>query len=87
MLESSLRVIHFHRGLVWSADITLATRKARIILSSSMAGHRIQPMDISGFKSKLSERVWLRGLTYYAELFKKQSEFAKPSEEKKRITL
>ena len=34
-----------------------------------MAGHNIQPMDITGSKSELSERwrVWLRGFTYYAE--------------------
>ena len=69
MPESFLRIIHFHRGLVWSADITLAMRIARIILSSSMAGHNIQLMDITGSKSELSERwrVWLRGFTYYAE--------------------
>ena len=69
MPESFLRIIHFHRGLVWSADITLATKIARIILSSSMAGHNIQPMDITSSKSELSERwrVWLRGFTYYVE--------------------
>jgi len=34
-----------------------------------MASTNIQPMDISGSKSELSERwsVWLRGFTYFAE--------------------
>ena len=61
--------IRLHRGPVWCSDVTLATRIARIILSSGMASTNIQPMDISGLKSELSEgwRVWLRGFTYFAE--------------------
>ena len=57
--------IRLHRG---PSDITLATRIARIILSSGMASTSIPPMDITGFKSELSERwrVWLRGFTYFA---------------------
>ena len=37
--------------------------------SRGMASTNIQPMDISGSKSELSERwrVWLRGFTYFAE--------------------
>ena len=61
--------IRLHRGPVWCADITLATRIARIILSSGMASTNIQSMDISSSKSELSERwrVWLPGFTYFAE--------------------
>ena len=42
---------------------------ARIILSSEIEATSIQPMDITGSKSELSERwrVWLRGFTYFAE--------------------
>ena len=62
-------IIHFHRGLVWRTDITLATRIKLTRFSGDMAGHNIQPMDISGSKSELSERwrVWLRGFTYFVE--------------------
>ena len=61
--------IRLHQGLVWRSDTTLATRIARIILSSEMAATSIPPMDITGSKSELSERwrVWLRGFTYFAE--------------------
>ena len=60
--------ICFHQGPVWCTDITLATRITRIIHSSGMATY-IQPMDITGSKSELSERwrIWLRGFTYFAE--------------------
>ena len=61
--------IRLNRGPVWCSDITLATRIARIILSSGVASTSIQPMDITGSKSELSERwrVWLPGFTYFAE--------------------
>ena len=61
--------IRLHQGPVWCSDITLATRIARIILSSGMALSSIPTMDITGSKSELSERwrVWLRGFTYFAE--------------------
>ena len=50
-------------------DIALATGIATIMLSSGMASTSIQPKDITGSKSELSERwrVWLRGFTYFAE--------------------
>ena len=69
MFLCEVYAIRLHRGLVWRSDITLATRMARIILSSEIAAKGIQPMDITGSKSELSERwrVWLRGFTYFAE--------------------
>ncbi len=61
--------ICLHREPVWCSDITLATRIARMILSRGMASTNIQPIDISGSKSELSERwrVWMRGFTYFGE--------------------
>ena len=65
----SASVIRNHRGPVWRADTTLATRIKLTRFSSDMAGNNIQPMDITGSKFELSERwrVWLRGFTYFAE--------------------
>ena len=62
-------VICNHRGPVWRADTTLATRIRSTRFPSDMAGNNIQPMDISGSKSELSERwrVWLRGFKYFYE--------------------
>ena len=49
-------VIRNHRGPVWRADTTLATRIKLTRIPSNMAGNDFQPMDISGSKSELSER-------------------------------
>ena len=62
-------VIRNHRGQVWRADTTLATKIKLTRFPSNMAANNIQPIDISGSKSELSER-WrdgLRGFTYFAE--------------------
>ena len=61
-------VIRNHRGPVWRADTTLATR-IKLTTPSDMAKNNIQPMDISGSKSEMSERwrFWLRRFTYFAE--------------------
>ena len=69
MFEFLLVRIRLHRGPVCCADITLATRIKLTSFPSDMAVNSIQPMDISGSKSELSERwrVWLRGFTYFAE--------------------
>ena len=58
-----------HRAPVWRANTTRATMIKLTRFPSDMAKNNIQPMDISGSKSELSERwrFWLRGFTYFAE--------------------
>ena len=65
----SENAIRNHRGPVWRANTTLATMIKLTRFLSDMAKNNIQPMDISGSKSELSERwrFWLRGFTYFAE--------------------
>ena len=62
-------LIHPHRGPVYLLDSTLATRIKLTRIPSDMAENNIQPMNISGSKSKLSVRwrVWLQRFTFFAE--------------------
>ena len=59
--------IRLHQGPVLCSDITLATRIARVILSSGM--YCIPSIDITASKSELSEPwyVWQPGFSYFTK--------------------
>ena len=61
--------IRFNRGLCLVCRHYIGDEDCENNLPRGMASTNIQPMDISGSKSELSEqwRVWLRGFTYFAE--------------------